>query len=329
MHDEFRLIADVGGTNARLAFSSDSPPYFQHCKTYNCADFDSMSEVIDAYLSEKEITQLYSITLAVAGPVAAGQVKFTNLHWSINESELASKFNTNRVVLLNDFAAISYSLAKLSSDDILSIGGDWSLPFEDNHCIQRKVVGVIGPGSGLGMSGVCVEGNTFFPLITEGGHQGFAPESELQIELLQILLSKYPRVSIERILSGPGIENLYWSLCKLNQKNDYNPDLRAPDIAKLGVTNQDQECQQAMAIYFEVLGQAAGDLVLTLGATSGIYIAGGITQRFPEALVSSNFRSAFERKARYQEWMKPVPTWMIMEANPGLIGTSYFSQTQN
>lgn len=320
------LIADIGGTNARFALagkgseSLDEKFGFTLRQTLQCADYQNVEAAVDAYLLENEIQHLDGICFAAAGPILDGRLKMTNNHWLLDSGALRNHFGLEHVKLLNDWESISYSLPQLKHGDLLPIGKDW-MPQESG----KYVLGALGPGSGLGVGGICVDSDQLFPLNTEGGHVGFAPETSIQVEVLKVLQSEFDRVSIERLLSGPGLVNIYRSLNQIEGRE--SKGLSAAEIADRSTTNTDEVARKALELFFEILGQAAGDLALTLGA-SAIYIGGGICQRYPDALQNSSFRMGFERKGRHSKLLEKIPTWLIQHQDPGLLGADVYAQTK-
>jgi glucokinase len=255
------------------------------------------------------------VCLAAAGPVVDEHVHITNNHWDISAAETRADFGIETVRLLNDFAAIAYSIPFLGEDDSLIIG-----PHDQRRLpLERFNVAILGPGTGLGVAGLCRRGGTLVPITGEGGHVGFAPESALQTEILELLRDKYDRVSAERLIAGSGLENIYQALSTIRGKPGINLS-PAEIFAERGAGNVAAE---AVDVFFELLGQVAGDLALTLGAEDGVYIAGGITKRYPEILKTSRFRSAFENKGRHRSLMERIPTRLIMHDQPGLLGAAY------
>ncbi len=327
-HQDSILIADIGGTNARFALSHQHAPFFNSAQTLQCADFDAFEEAVDAYLRSHKIQKLGGICFAVAGPIDNGRVEFTNNHWKIDCSKLSEQYQLNKIKLLNDFEAIAYSLVRLNAidegdngeDGFESINGSWK--FDSKHDFT---VGIIGPGSGLGIAGLNQRNGDLFVSVTEGGHAGFSPENNRQVEILKYLHNKYDdRVSCERLISGPGIVNIHEALCQIS--NQENLSLSAADIANAAVNARNPLCQQTFELFFEILGQVAGDLALTLGAFDGIFIGGGIAQRYPQQLSNSDFRAGFENKGRHRHLMQATPTWLITHKNPGLLGASVYAQ---
>ncbi len=317
------LIADIGGTNARFALSQSAPPFFFKARTLQCGEFEDIYQALDLYLQTEKIEQLSGICFAVAGPVVRQTVTFPNSHWHIDAPNLAQRYDCHQTHILNDFEAIALSLASLTDDDLLGL--DTQNQVNLRNKVDDFTIGVIGPGSGLGIAGLCRRNGVTFPLVTEAGHVGFAPESVLQNQVLNYLHKEFDnRISRERLLSGPGLVNIYNALCEIHAHQ--NSQLTAADIAIGGTKKTDKICQQAIDLFFEILGQIAGDVVLSLGALDGIYIAGGIAQRYPTELKNSSFRAGFENKGRHRSMLEKTPSWLITHNNPGLVGASIYAQ---
>ena len=315
------LIADIGGTNARFALCAEAPHFFTQVQAFEAAEFGHVSDALNRYLESHGIKSLTAMFLAVAGPIRDQKVRFSNSHWAIDGDALSQRYNVECVTLLNDWEAIAYSLSRLSQGDLIPIGGDWgALPNAD------YTVGALGPGSGLGMTGLLRRGDALTPLISEGGHVGFAPENQLQGDILAYLRQKLGgRISCERLLSGPGLVNIHAALCAIHGQE--TPSFTAADITLAGMNKTDALCEQAFDVFFEILGQVAGDIALAIGANNGVFISGGICQRYPELLSDSKFRHGFENKGRQSHLQKKVPTWLITHRNPGLLGASVYAQS--
>ena len=177
---------------------------------------------------------------------------------------------------------------------------------------------VIGPGTGLGAAGLIHREGTTIPVITEAGHVGFAPEDARQAEVLKLLHERYGRVSDERLISGMGIRNIYWALSQIHGGDPL--DLNAEEVFDRSCN--DEVAAETVDLFFELLGQACGNLVLSMGAYDGAYVAGGIAQRHADALAASNFRRGFDNKGRHQRLMAAVPTALIVHPQPGLLGAA-------
>lgn len=313
------LIADIGGTNARFALTGQNPGEFKNSEVLQCADYEKVDLALSEYLRQQHIERLDVLCFAAAGPIQNQTIKMTNNHWFIHMNQLGDAFGAKRTRLLNDFEAISYALPHLTETQLKPIGGHWQLPTDDNLNL-----GIVGPGSGLGVGGLIKRNGIDYPLVNEGGHTGFSPENAYQLEILKVLFNKYTRVSNERLLSGPGLVNIYQSVCVIEGVNIR--EINARDIGQLATEGADSQCQQSLDLFFEILGQVAGDVALTQAAFDGVYIGGGISQRYPGVLSASKFRTAFEHKGRHSHLLENTPTWLITEGNPGLIGASSYAQ---
>ena len=317
MSEPCLLIGDIGGTNARFALVRPGEAGFSHELTLSCDDYETAERGFADYLDRIGGIVPDAICLAAAGPVIDDRVRFSNNHWIIDGRELRKRFPLAGVRLLNDFEAIACSIPLLGERDT-SVVGLVPSTFDQK---SDFTIGVMGPGTGLGIGGLLGRSDVFHPIFGEGSHCGFAPETRTQLRVLEQLRQRFDRVSEERLVSGPGLENIYWALCKINdQKCDEIP---ASEIFSRVLANEDVIAAESVQLFFEVLGQIAGNLALTLNAYDGIYLAGGIVKRYPELLDSSNFRAGFENKGRHRSLMEGVPVSLIQHPQPGLLGASY------
>jgi glucokinase len=200
-------------------------------------------------------------------------------------------------------------------------GNSVGLPGPKNLKKSDFTLGILGPGTGLGAAGLFKRGDQISPIVGEAGHLGFAPETQVQIELLSQLRDRFDRVSDERLVSGPGLENTYWALGEI--RGHKNAQLSAAEIFSAASKSGDSTASESVQLFFEILGQVAGNLALSLGAADGVYIAGGIVKRNPKLIANSRFRTGFERKGRYRSLMENIPTQVILHPQPGLLGASY------
>jgi glucokinase len=314
------LIGDIGGTNARFAIAHIDASGFASEQTYQCAEFATVVDAIRQYLNQTGASPPKAICLAVAGPVVDGQVKLTNNQWTVSATELRNTFQVEAVWLLNDFEAIAYSIPCISIDEMLPVGHLKPGLLDSTHF----TVAVLGAGTGLGAVGLRKYEEHYIAIVSEASHGGFAPENQEQGEILAVLRERFGRVSSERLVSGSGLENLYWALAQIQGGNCRL--LSAAEIVFASMDEGDPLARKAVDLFYQILGQVAGDLALTLGANDGIYIAGGITQRYPQALVNSRFRSGFESKGRHRVLMERIPTQLIMYKQPGLLGAVSYAQ---
>lgn len=315
MSDRCLLIGDIGGTNARFALATPDRPGFHSVVQLQCADFSTADDAISHYLNTTKADAPEAVCLAAAGPVIDDTVKITNNHWDISAAETRADFGIEKVRLLNDFTAIAYSIPLLTETEVRPIGRhdhDW-LPKGNFN------VAILGPGTGLGVAGLCRRDDSLIPITGEGGHVGFSPETEQQLEILRVLRSHFDRVSAERLIAGSGLENIYLALKTIRRES--GPPMTAAEIFK--ERSAGNLAAEAVDVFFELLGQVAGDVALTLGAVDGVYIAGGIAKRYPDILEQSRFRSAFESKGRRRALMERIPTRLITYDQPGLLGAAY------
>jgi glucokinase len=317
MADPCLLIGDIGGTNARFALAHSNGPGFSGELILHCANYETAEQGIADYLERSGCVSPDVICLAAAGPVVDGCVRFTNNHWVIDSRELQKKFPSSNIQLLNDFEAIAYSIPMLGENDLATVG---LVPSELDGK-PEFTLGVLGPGTGLGTGGLLARANGIFPIVGEGSHAGFAPESRMQFEVMKQLRQRYERVSDERMISGPGLENIYWALRKIH--GEPATQITAAEIFSRVLANEDVIAAESTQLFYEALGQVAGNLALALGAYDGIYLAGGIVKRYPDLLKTSSFRSGFENKGRHRSLMESIPTLLILHPQPGLLGASY------
>jgi glucokinase len=314
------LIGDIGGTNARFAMADPLGSGFALEMTLNCADYETAELAIADYLARSGGTQPEVICLAVAGPIVDQGVRFTNNDWAIDCRDLQRGFPGARTRLLNDFEAISYAIPLLGEDDLTAIG----LESDGLEGKPEFNIGVVGPGTGLGVGGLLGRDGKIYPVVCEGGHVGFAPENQLQFQVLKELRERFERVSNERLLCGPGIENIYWAIRRIHGDKGKTPP--APEIFQRALANEDVFAAETLQLFYAVLGQVAGNVALMLGAWDGIYIGGGIVKRYPDLLKTGSFRSGFENKGRYRTMMEKVPTFLVLHEQPGLLGAGHVAR---
>lgn len=316
--DSFALVADIGGTHARFALittESVAHPELTHIRLLRCADHPNLDYAIKAYYKDIGIEpkRVIAATIAVAGPVTGDRFSMVNNNWAFSQAEIRKTLAYEYFSLINDFTAVAWAIPGLREDEYATIGaatkGDELAP-----------VGIIGPGSGLGVGGFLRKGEGIVPLQSEGGHAAFAPGDETELQLLQILMRRYGRVSNERLLSGPGLVNLYQALSEIRQQPAKS--LTAADITTAALDRSDEICREALRRLCSILGAVAGDLALMLCAKGGIYIAGGIIPRFIHFLSDSEFRQSFEMKGRFREYNATIPTRVILAEFPGLLGAA-------
>jgi glucokinase len=316
MTDKTLLIGDIGGTNARFALAGPEQPGFYDVMKLKCADFVSADAAIRHYLDDVSAGSPDIICLAGAGPVMDEVIKVTNNHWILDAVSMRAEFDIDAVHLLNDFEAVAYSISELQENDLQSIG----MPERKLLPVDKFNIAIIGAGTGFGVAGLIRRANALIPIVGEGGHIGFAPKSKIQLELLSILSNDFDRINLDRLVCGPGIEIIYSALALIY--GEQRAQLSAKEIFTESHKGSDPLAFETVDIFFEILGQVSGDIALCMGATDGVYLAGGIAKRYPILLQNSKFRSAFESKDRQHTYMERIPTLLITHDDPGLLGAA-------
>ncbi|HEB28403.1 MAG TPA: glucokinase, partial [Porticoccus sp.] len=257
-----------------------------------------------AYMERGYVETVDKICLAVAGPVESDWIDLPNNHWAFSRAELQQSLAVS-VSVINDFSAQVLSINGLPESEIRWIGSA--------RPKGQQVKAVVGPGTGLGVSAMMPDGGI---LPSEAGHVAFAPIDEHEADLLKELWQRYDRVSVERVLSGMGLANLYWANTRID---GYERELTAPDISA-GAEAGDGYCQQAVNDFCAILGSVAGDVALMMGATDGVYISGGIVPKLLGLLDEGMFRQRFESKGRFSEICAEIPLAIVLAEHPGLRG---------
>jgi len=321
MRERLALVGDIGGTNARFALTDltmadPAPPELISPRAYHCADFPQLEDAVEQYLKDVGGPRPDAATLAVAGPVANGAITFTNGGWTLSEAELKRRgFAFAR--LINDFEAMALGSVALGPGDVVRIGPDVAGQ-------PGRPVMVVGAGTGLGVAGLAYGEGGAVACATEGGHVSFAPADEVEIGVLRVLMHRFGRVSLERLLSGPGLQNLYAALAEVEGRTDRMGAPPSPDlITGRALDGSDPFCAAVVERFCAILGTAAGDFALGSGALGGVYIAGGIAPRILPLLKASRFRERFEAKGRFEAYMRPIPTAVIVHPYAALLGARH------
>lgn len=307
------LVGDVGGTNARLALV-DSTGRIRNPKTYPAKEYSALTEVIGEYLETTAGRQkLLSAAIAVAGPVVDGEIEFTNLDWRVSEGELIGTFEFHAAKLINDFAAQALAAPVLDADDLRVIGPEM-------RGAEGAPILVLGAGTGFGVSMVVRTERGDIAIPSEGGHAGFAPYDGVEAAIWASLRRTHGRVSIERLLSGPGLYALYRGLADVR---GVAADLRdEKEVLAAGHQGGDLLADETLDRFCEILGSVAGDLALTCGARGGVYVSGGIAPRMADRLAGGGFRRRFEDKGRLSDYTRDIPTYLIVHPYAALVGAA-------
>ena len=312
-----RLLADIGGTNARFALET-APHCFSAILVFPCNDYPTLADAMRAYLATAEVARVTAApvrhaALAIANPVDGDHVRMTNHHWEFSITGLRAQLQLDQLVVVNDFTALAMALPHLSAQQCTQVGGGIAQP--------NRTIGLVGAGTGLGVSGIIPAGSRWIPLASEGGHVSFSPIDELEVAILRYLWRDFPHVSAERLISGPGLELLYRALAACNGTTG-EEDMPAAEISRRAAAGSDPLCRQTIEVFCAMLGTVAGNLAVTLGATGGLYIGGGIVPRLGALFEQSGFRARFEAKGRFANYLSQIPTFVITEPYPAFLGAS-------
>ncbi|MFT4045399.1 MAG: glucokinase [Solimonas sp.] len=313
------LVADIGGTNARFALATidgQHRPALDRIRELPAADYASLGDAARHYLRLSGAA-VEEAVFAVASPVTGDSIKITNNPWTFSAQALRAELGLRALKLINDFAAIGYAVSHLGPGDVRAIG------FMPERLARDRADGhysVLGPGTGLGVGRVLLRKGEPIIIETEGGHVGFAPGNPYELRILEAVMRKFPRVSAERLLCGPGLLNLYHAVGEIE---GLTGDADTPaQVSEQANARPDGLAGRTVALFCELLGSFAGDTVLAHGAWDGVYLAGGITQRLLPWLEHGALRQRFERKGRFESLLKTIPTLAITHPHVGLLGAA-------
>lgn len=314
--DAPRLLADIGGTNARFALET-GPGQIGHVIVLPCADYPSLTQALGAYLALPDVAAaggalMREAGIAIASAVDGDCVRMTNHHWEFSIAAMRTECGLRTLSVVNDFTALARALPLLSDADKCQIGGGVAR--------EHGALGLIGPGTGLGVSGLIASKDGWVALQSQGGHVSFSPVDDTEIAILQFAHTEFSHVSAERLLSGAGMVLIYRALA---QRAGITAEaLAVPEIMRRALAGESALCDQAVETFCKMLGTVAGNLAVTLGAIGGIYIGGGIVPRMGERFARSGFRARFEQKGRFGAYLAQVPTYVVQARYPALLGVS-------
>ena len=312
-----QLVADIGGTHARFALHDPVAHTLSASCTIAASEHPDIGSAVRAYIRRAAGADLSAACFAVAGPVSEDLIEFTNSPWQFSRSALERELGFTRLRIINDFTALALGVPRVQPEGL--------------HCVRPGVAdplapkAMIGPGTGLGVSGLIPRGDQhgvmrWIALSGEGGHVSFAPTNELEIALLRFLTRERDRASVERVLCGEGLTNLYEFLAEHSGEPRRRPG--PAEITTLALTRQDSISLQAVELFCAILGSVAGDLALTLGARGGVYLGGGILPRILPVLGTSRFVERFLAKGRIAKVLAPVPVHVILDPVAALRGAA-------
>ena len=309
-----RLLADVGGTNARLAWQDGRGAPIEHIQVLPVADHASLQDAIRAYLGGLG-RRPAAAAIAMANPVTGDLVRMTNHHWSFSQAALRAELGLSTLRVLNDFTALALALPHLPAHELRAVGGGTAVP--------GAALALLGAGTGLGVSGLLPDGaGGWVPIAGEGGHVTLPAASARERLVMDALVRRHGHASAERVASGMGLLETCQILCEADGV-DASAFGGAAAVTEAALAGHHAQALEALQIFCGVLGAVAGNLALTLGARGGVYIGGGVVPRLGTWFDGSPFRERFEAKGRFGGYLREVPVWVITSAqSPALLGAA-------
>ncbi len=319
------LAGDIGGTNTRLAIF-EQVSGVQHCVSqakYASQDYTNLTDIVRLFLKSNEY-KIESAAFGVAGPVLHGTVHATNLPWTVDTADLKSLLNIDNVHIINDLEANTWGIEVLHDDDFIFLN-------RGNPTATGNAA-VISPGTGLGEAGLFWDGRKFHPFACEGGHADFSPRDPLQVELLDYLMADWEHVSWERVLSGPGLFNIYRFLRDTNRGEEPHwlaDKMKNNDAGKVitesAMAGTSALCENTIDLFCALYGSEAGNLALKSMALGGIYLGGGIAPKILPRLKSGTFMREFTEKGRMKPLLQGISVKIILNENAALMGAAHYA----
>lgn len=311
------LAGDIGGTNARLAYFQPSNGSLRLVseKVFPSREHKELGEIVTQFLKDSG-TRPQAACFGIAGPIRNGRVETSNLPWVIEQARLAKQIQLPDTLLINDLEANAWGIGALGQQDLVSLNRGGSAEATGNQA-------VIAPGTGLGEAGLYWDGSKHQVFASEGGHTDFAPQGGLQIELLRFLETRFKHVSYERILSGPGLINVYEFLCEKEHKTTANDGGdRAAAISRAALDGSDRVAEQALDLWISIYGAEAGNLALKVMATGGVFLGGGISPKILPKLKGRALIEGFVAKGRLRPLLEAIPVHVITNDKAALLGAA-------
>ncbi|HEY4072759.1 MAG TPA: glucokinase [Herbaspirillum sp.] len=307
-----RLLGDVGGTNARFALER-APGQIDAIETLHGGDYAEFVQAVEAYLEQIGHPPVKHAAIAMANPVRGDQIKMTNHDWAFSIEKTRQRLQLDTLLIVNDFTALSMALPHLDAGDFTQIGGGKAEP--------ESVIGLVGPGTGLGVGGLIPDKGRWIALGSEGGHVSFSPSDAREVALLDYCWRTYAHVSAERLISGPGMETVYRALAEIGKAGKLAP-LNTAEIVEHAIKDGDAFCLEVLDCFCGMLGTVASNVALTLGALGGIYLGGGVVPHMGAYFEKSPFRKRFESKGRFEAYLQKIPTCVITAPYPAFAGAA-------
>lgn len=306
-----RLVADIGGTNARFALET-AHQQFEYIEVLPCNDYDTIVDAAKEFLQRTGNPDIKHASVAIANPVVGDWLQMTNHHWAFSIETTRQALKLDTLLFINDFTAQALAITKAQPQDLVQVGGF--------QAIENAPKAVIGPGTGLGVSGLIPSPTGYVPLAGEGGHTSFPPFDDTEIMIWQYAKKKHGHVSAERFLSGAGLVLIYDALSE--REGVKRQKITPAEISERALSGSSPLCRLTLDIFCAMLGTVASNLALTLGARGGVYLCGGIIPRFIDYFKASPFRNRFENKGRFDAYLAAIPVYVVLSKYPGITGAA-------
>ena len=316
------LAGDIGGTKINLGLyrKGKKRPVLKVAETYPSRRAHSLEHIVESFLAKHQV-RVSKACFGIAGPVIGGRVKTTNLPWDVSEARIQRQLQLSHICLINDVAATALAVPLLNRKELF--------PLNKVKARKGQNVAIMAPGTGLGTGFLILGDGKYIPISSEGGHVDFAPNSKAEVELWQYLREEYGHVSIERVISGPGLVNIYlwlkdsgryrepvWLARKIKEMEP------AAAISEVGLADGHPLCVEALNVFVSVLGAAAGNLALTAMTTGGVYLGGGIPPKILPKLQEPLFIQAYMNKGRFAKVLEKIPLRVILNDKAALLGAA-------
>ncbi len=320
--DNYILAGDIGGTKTALGLFARGKrrPLLRDFEIFNSRAFNNLEAILQKFITHRE-KLIKKACFGIAGPVIKGRCRTTNLAWEVTENRIKKRFRWDDVRLINDLEAMAIGIPLLNKQDVYTL--------TSIRMPKRQNIGLLAPGTGLGESLLAYQNGRYFAIPSEGGHVDFAPNNELEMQLWRYMHMIFGHVSVERVLSGLGLVNIY-SFFRDNSSNKepawlaklFKEQDASKVIAEAAINKKNSECVNALNMFVSIMGSVAGNLALTGMTTSGIYLGGGIPPKILPKLKEDIFINAFIDKGRFRTILESIPVFVILNDKIPLLGAA-------
>ncbi len=311
------IVADIGGTNARFGLVTENSQIsnrfqIQFKQKYPSSQFENLEHATRHYLDSLNDSKVKGACLAVAGPVVDDQVTLTNLDWHFSINKIKQSLGVPKLKVINDFSAYAFATQYITPKNLISIN--------KGKKIDDCPMAIIGPGTGFGVAALVPQNNRWRVIPTEGGHITLAAKSPLQADVIRVLSNDISHVSVESVLSGPGLANLYRALAQV--EGIKQESLQAAEISQQAKSDNQSLSYRTLKLFCKWLGQSTGDLAIALGARGGVYLCGGILKKNTDFFLQSEFINGFLDKGLMHEYLSQMPIQLVTENDSALLGAA-------